>query len=161
MKMGDARTFMLAVALVGVLVVVGLVYGPALGGPFLWDDNVLARGGTSSHESIGAFFNRPFWPRSSLAEPGVPYYRPVTLASYALDGSLGGPSQFHFTNVMLHMTACLLLSWNARRLGASVPRAILAALLWGLAPRLSESVAWISGRTDVIAACFGLAALMV
>src|SRR5690606_7974475 len=47
----------------------------------------------------------------------------------------------------------------ARRLGAGAPAAFLACLLFGLHPRLSESVAWISGRTDVFAALFCLLAL--
>ncbi|MBX3262542.1 MAG: tetratricopeptide repeat protein [Labilithrix sp.] len=38
---------------------------------------------------------------------------------------------------------------------------MVTALVWGLTPRLTESVGWIAGRTDVLACVFGLAAMAV
>ncbi len=92
-----------------------------------------------------------------------PYYRPVVTLSYAADYAAWGlaPAGFHATNVAFHLLNVALLFAVARRAGASPLAASLAAALWGLAPRLTESVTWISGRTDVLSATPVLLALLV
>src|SRR5439155_12047431 len=86
--------------------------------------------------------------------------RPLVVASFRFDAALGGAAdQFHSTNLLVHLVACALLAFVAARAGASGGAAVLAALVWGLAPRLTESVAWISGRTDVFAGALVLAAI--
>ena len=143
-----------------VLLLVAIAYVPALTGGFAWDDhdlieeNPLVTGAIHVRE----IFDRPFW-TGALVE-GAAYYRPLTVLTLALDGRWHeGALPFHFTNLLLHlgMTA-LVFAWLGR-MGTSGWLRFLLAALFGLLPRLTESVAWISGRTDLLASLAVLAAL--
>lgn len=140
---------------------VARAYAPAFEGVFLWDDHVLAEGEPAFRRApLLSLLTHPFWPEEALGDARPTYYRPLVLWSLRFDASLGGtPVEYHFTNIALHMLACCLLGVAARRLGARTSAGLVAGLAWGLAPRLTESVAWISGRTDVLAGVFGVAAI--
>lgn len=97
---------------------------------------------------------------------GSYYYRPLTILSYTLDRDLWGtiPSFMHLENILLHLvcvwlvfaiTKRLLLLWGAKGQGL----ALLAALFFALHPLATESVSWISGRTDPLMAVFLLLAV--
>ena len=96
----------------------------------------------------------------SLEGPPSGYYRPVVTLSLAAETHLfgGAPAGHHVMNVVYHLGAALALVWAATRLLGSAPAAWLAGLFFVLHPIHTESVAWVSGRTDVIATLFfGLA----
>lgn len=133
------------------LIVCLCVYGAALRGEFLWDDETLI----VTNPGIRAFsplatFVRPF----SSAFPT--YYRPLQIISYQLDFLVWGmqPSGFHLTNVLLHALNCLLLYWLLCRISRNRLTAFLAAFLWGIHPLLTEPVNYISSRSDLLAAFF-------
>jgi protein O-mannosyl-transferase len=152
-------------ALFGVLVFVLALaaYFPALDGPFVWDDQtLLTRKEIAQLQPIGVYLSRPFW-LSADGAGGAAYFRPLSILSLALDQAIHGSNAtgFHITNVCLHALNALLVLGLGRRLGASPGAALLGALAFGWFPRLTEATAWISGRTDVLAAFFSLAALMV
>src|SRR5690606_3307598 len=113
--------------------------------------------------SLGAFFDSAFWEVDASELRARGYYRPLTILSFAIDHALHGTNAagFHLTNVMLHATNTVLLAVLLARAGMAPVKSALAALLWALVPRLTEAVAWISGRTDVLATTFVLAALVV
>jgi tetratricopeptide (TPR) repeat protein len=94
------------------------------------------------------------------------YYRPLTILSYILDRDLWGliPSFMHMENILLHLAcACLVFAiskrllplWGAKGQGP----ALFAALFFALHPIATESVSWISGRTDPLMAVFLLLAV--
>jgi tetratricopeptide (TPR) repeat protein len=86
---------------------------------------------------------------------------PVTWLSYMLDATfLGdGARGHHLTNVCLHaLNAALLFRWLEQRTGAVWP-ALLAAALFALHPLRVESVAWVSGRKDVLSGTLFLCTL--
>lgn len=147
------------------LAAVAVAYAGTAAGPFVWDDRPLVLDNPALHHlrDPAGHFTQVFWAKSPSYEANPVYYRPAATLSYALDWvrSGGDPGAFHLTNVLLHLAAVALLCLVARRLGAAPAAAALAAALFGLAPRLTESVAWISGRTDVLAAVFALGALAV
>lgn len=155
------RRLLLSTAVVAMLVVVARAYEPAQDAAFVWDDHILAeRDAHFRHLSVGEILTGPFWPETALADARAPYYRPLVLLSLRLDMLAGGTAAvFHRTNILLHLIGCVLLAVSAIRLGARATGAVVAALTWGLAPRLSEAVVWISGRTDVLSCVLGLAAL--
>jgi tetratricopeptide (TPR) repeat protein len=108
--------------------------------------------------------------RSGLSLRGVAWaftsreaanWHPLTWLSLMLDAELFGVSSagFHATNAVLHALAAGLLFGALRaatgRLGASA----LVAALFALHPIHVESVAWISGRKDVLSGLFGFATL--
>jgi protein O-mannosyl-transferase len=147
-----------------VLVAVVAVYLQSLGGEFLWDDYAVVldaplveRGG-----SLGDFLNAPFWSAGAFHGESSSYYRPLVTLSLALDGALHGKNAagYHLTNVLLHATNALLVLALLRKQGTRAGPAALLAVGWALLPRLAEAAAWISGRTDVLAALFTFAALL-
>src|SRR5262245_39928957 len=113
------------------------------------------------------------------------HYRPLRDISYALDFRLWGVSTigFHFTNVVLHSAnAVLVFLLSYRLLGAGNPggpegpdrstpaarsvrglpqdlqAAVLAALIFAVHPIQTDSVAYVSGRRDLLFSLFYLAA---
>jgi tetratricopeptide (TPR) repeat protein len=154
-------------SLVGGLLAVAVlaVHARALDAPFLWDDRLLILRSPLVLEPhpLWAYFRAPFWNERFDADGVRAFFRPLVTLSYRLDVVLHGatPFGFHLTNVILHATVAVLVFAWMRRLGAAVLPAAAATALWALHPRLTESVTWISGRTDVLAALFMFAAMLV
>ncbi|HKY37388.1 MAG TPA: hypothetical protein VJN18_15705, partial [Polyangiaceae bacterium] len=143
------------------LLVVAGVYVDVLAAPFLWDDHRLLA--TLPAPLDPRALLQPFW----LGEPGEAaqpaYFRPLTTLSFVIDRSLhaGNPAGYHLTNVALHLLSTGLLFGLLWRRRVAPRWAALASLLWALLPRLTEAVAWVSGRGDVLAGALSLLALHV
>jgi len=124
---------------------------------YVTDDNILIRQNRDldSWSTIGRGFTH------YLMLPWV--YRPIIFLSYFLDKQLWGadPFGFHLTNLVSHaLVTGLVFVWGFMLLRERRV-AFAAALLFAVMPVHSESVAWISGRTDVLSALFFLAALVL
>lgn len=149
--------------LVGVLLLTAVVYAPALGGPFLWDDRSLIEqsGRVKDLSSWSSLFTGGFWSGTTQEDISGAYFRPLSTLSFAVDYALheGNPAGFHLTNLILHLACVGLYFGWLRQQGLRLGTVALATSLWALAPRLAECVAWISGRTDVLAGLFSLGAL--
>ena len=80
------------------------------------------------------------------------YYRPLFYISVMLDSTIwgSGPAGYHRTNLLLHLLAVVLAYVLVLRLYGRLDLALASAALWGVHPLASESVAWITGRTDVM-----------
>lgn len=92
-------------------------------------------------------------------------FHPLTMWSLALDR--GGeaqkapePGPFHRTNLWLHLLNVALTFGLALRLRAGVWVAAMIALFFGIHPLHVESVAWVSGRKDVLYTVFFLSGLL-
>ncbi len=137
-----------------------LAYARTLGFDLVWDDL-----GLLAHiEQVRA---EGGWPALLRAEfrLDVPYgyYRPLILTGLALDQTLSGDGVrlFHLHNVVLHAVNSGLVLLVARRwLGASLG-AVVAGLIFAIHPVHVESVAFVSGRTDLLAATWILVAVLV
>ncbi|HSC87415.1 MAG TPA: hypothetical protein VLC09_09110, partial [Polyangiaceae bacterium] len=133
---------------------------PAIGGPFIYDDRPLIAGNAVVHDFghwrawIGSHLWDTTFGGDALDTPSARYWRPAVLASYALDWKVGGgqPVVFHFTNLFLHgVVAVLVYRWLLRWL--LLPWwAFGLALVFAVHPAKTESVAWISGRPDLLCA---------
>jgi hypothetical protein len=93
-----------------------------------------------------------------------PYPRGVLGASFVLDYALWGgrrPAGFHLTNVLLH-GLCAWLLWRilVRRFGEGVG-AWVGALLFLAHPIQTQAVAYVSGRSAVLATFFVLLGYLV
>ncbi|HJV37185.1 hypothetical protein [Geomonas sp.] len=93
--------------------------------------------------------------------PGGVYFRPLLLLSFLADSYLWGlqASFMHLENVLFHLVNVLLLFAVARRAAVanavdSVLAPLAVALLFAVHPINTESVNWISGRTDPLACMF-------
>lgn len=154
-----------ALLLAGALALTAAAYARAPQGDFVWDDRLLIERNAAVRTSpeVGDLLVRPFWDRTEADNALGVYYRPLTTFTYWLDARVSGGAAgwFHLVNVLAHLACVALVFHLALRGGGPPIAAALAAGLFGLAPRLTESVAWISGRTDVLATAFALAALAI
>ncbi|MCM0083471.1 hypothetical protein L4X63_17945 [Geomonas sp. Red32] len=147
-----ARTCVLLV----VLVVLG-VYYPAIFAPI----NSIDDPGTITY-----LLNTDSFNLRDIFTPGAVYFRPLLLLSFMADKYLWGlqESFMHLENVLFHLANALLVLAVARRVAARLEIAsplvpLAAALLFALHPINTESVNWISGRTDPLACIFILTSL--
>src|SRR5213082_1691122 len=83
-------------------------------------------------------------------------WHPLTTVSHMFDCQLYGlkPAGHHFTNVLLHTIAVILLFLVLRQMTGSLWRSTFVAVLFAIHPLHVESVAWISERKDVLSAVF-------
>ena len=90
-------------------------------------------------------------------------YLPLTMLSYAVEYSFAqfDARIYHTTNVLLHCFNTALVFWLILQLQSDVVVAFVCALLFGIHPMHVESVAWISGRKDVLSSLFFLSSLVV
>jgi protein O-mannosyl-transferase len=123
----------------------------------VWDDLHFLHPGSVLAEGSWARLLTSDW---SLEGPRSGYYRPVVTLSLAAETRVfgGSPAAYHLMNVVYHLAASLALVWAALRIFGSHP-AWLAGLVFVVHPVHTESVSWISGRTDVIATIFFCLAL--
>lgn len=137
-------------------VVLGVaVYLRSVAGPFIWDDSILIEQ-LKQHTSRGLWgiFTSGFLFRT--IGPGVDFYRPLITISFLVDTALWRDNTigFHLVNLLFHAISILgvaLLTWLTLR---SRVAALGAAFLFAVHPAHTESVAWVSGRTDVMCAAF-------
>jgi len=104
-----------------------------------------------------------------LSAAGGTYYRPLTMLSYLFDNGIWGTNAaaFHLTNLLIHTLNALLVYLLAlhclkpESVTQARPHALVAALLFAVHPICSESVVWISARTDLLCCFFFLLSLLV
>lgn len=127
-----------------------VLFAPILGSFFLSDDFTLLAA-IRSGGPLGIWWR------------GANFFRPLVSLSLYLDYRLYGllPLGFHLTNVLLHSGCAFLVYRIAAALALDRLTALLAGVAFLTLPAHSEPVSWISGRTDVLAALLGLAALDV
>lgn len=144
--------------LVAVIAATGLAYLPSLGNGFTnWDDPVYVTGNPMVLGPLAGHLGPLFTSVVSLN------YHPLTMLSLALDRAVQGPSPrgFHLTNLLFHLLNTALVFRLAYLLGGRrTAIAAVAGLVFGLHPMHVESVAWISGRKDVLYVFFFLAGLL-
>jgi len=140
-----------------------LVYLNALRNGFVWDDMVLI----ADNEGIkkwGCFwenFVRDFFDTTNdTIEFKYGYYRPIISLSYMIDYAAWGlkPWGFHLSNIIFHTVSCILVYSIFNSLFNNRTISIITSLLFACHPIHTESVTWISGRTDIIAGMFFLSA---
>ncbi len=137
------------------------VYLDSLGGKFLWDDEFLIVKNSFIKEPARL---RDFFTQSPGAGAGRYWscYRPLATLTYAADYALWklNPAGFHLTGVLLHV----LVTLSVFRLFALLFRdrllAFGTAALFTVSPLHAGAVAYVSGRSDPLAALFVLLAFI-
>ncbi len=139
-------------------------FGWSLRGDFVWDDRPLIVENRLIRDpaALGPALTSSFWQTGDRHDRFRSFFRPLTTATYALDYFLWGlrPFGFHLTNLLLHLACCLAVFALARRETGSPAAALAGSLLFAVHPVHVESVAWISGRTDLLATLFVLLAFL-
>ncbi len=154
-----------ALAALAIVAVTVLAYAASVRGAFVYDDvkQVLENRLIQRPELLPRALLSDVWAfKGERPEAWSPYWRPVFVLWLAVHWRLFGadPLPWHWSVIGLHALAALLVFVLARRLRLGRGAAIFAALLFALHPAHVESVAWISGATDPLLACFALPALL-
>ena len=133
-------------------IVLGVYYHALSAGVNSVDDShIIAAYGMGAGKGLAEIF-RP---------AGNYYYRPLVELSYFLDNLLWGMHArfMHLENILFHLLNTVLVFLIARQVaGAWVVKSpwfpLASALLFAVHPINTESVTWIAGRTDPLAAIF-------
>lgn len=153
--------------LIGVLIITFAVYFNSLDGQFVYDDQlqILKNPTIKDTSNIPKMFTQSVWQFLNPSEKEVagPYYRPffniALIINYALfETEVAG---WHVFSVLIHLLVTLLVYLLAREWGLSRELSALAALIFGVHPAHSESVAWIAALPDPMAGVFILSALLL
>lgn len=134
-----------------------VVFSRCLGHDFVnWDDDILVTGNRALHEAgwrgLLLFF----------AQAPNAVYIPLTMCSYWVEYQCSAlnPVVYHATNVWLHGVNVLLVYGLLYLAGRNLWGAFWGALFFALHPLRVETVAWVTGRKDVLYGAFYLSALM-
>jgi protein O-mannosyl-transferase len=142
-----------------VCVVAWLVYARTLTFGFVYDDvpQVLKNPAIQNWHYLPQYWTSHVWAAIYPNSTGN-YYRPLFLLWLRLNYVIFGdkPMGWHATSVLCHVAATLLVFRLAQHLTRDRAIAFVAALLFALHPAHLENVAWISGITDPLMACFVL-----
>ena len=144
-----------------VFVFAACLYLPSLKNGFVWDDKALVENPdirTLNGDTVKRVFTTNYWDATDVTS-GL--YRPLTALSFHADYQTHAdkPAGFHLTNVLFNAAACALLFLVLVEMFAALDLALIAALFFAAFPMHVENVAWVSGRTDLLATMFMLASL--
>jgi protein O-mannosyl-transferase len=139
-----------------------LLFAPSMDHRFIRDDHELIERNAALHGSVGAVAGALVSDFHAAGGGRSGKWRPWITLSYAIDGHLGGwqPRMFHTMNVVAHALVVAVLCALLLQTGIPPPFAFGGALWFAAMPVHVETVSWISGRTDLYAALFMLAALV-
>jgi hypothetical protein len=138
------------------VVVAALAFVPAVTSSFVADDFILLRtlgryggvGWAFTHNDLGA------------GSGAGHFYRPLWVLWHAgIDRLSGAAWAFHVGNLVLYVAITLEVWLLGRRL-LGARSAWVAAFAFAVYPRHGESVSWVSGSTDLVAAALGLPAIL-
>jgi tetratricopeptide (TPR) repeat protein len=141
-------------------VAVGAVFLPSLRNEFTnWDDNVYVFENPDIRHLDLTGLAQMFSPQSRTAEDWTPFVTFTHAIEYRL--FLLEPVVYHVTNLGLHIAATLVIFALLLRVGVPPFVAFAGALVFGIHPLQVESVAWISGRKNMLSGLLGFAAVLV
>src|SRR5262249_11839602 len=150
-----------ALALCGIAL---LAYSNSFHAGFTLDNGVLLQEKqiyAATVQNIGLILGHTYW--WPTIETGL--YRPFTILSllfnYAVLGNGERPEGYHWINFVLHAGNILLAFAVALRLVRKFWPSVFIAGLWAVHPVLTESVANIVGRADLLAGMTGLGGFLI
>ncbi|MCG3146591.1 MAG: hypothetical protein PCFJNLEI_00022 [Verrucomicrobiae bacterium] len=139
-----------------ILIVLGvLVYSNSLTGPFIFDDGH----GITDNPSIRKLW--PIWETLVAPANSGMAGRPLVNLTFAINYAIGGYDVrgYHVVNLAIHIAAGLVLLGILRRTPGGAGIALPATALWLVHPLLTESVVYISQRTEMLMGLFLLLTL--
>ncbi len=136
----------------GLVAITWLVFGQTLHHDFVnFDDDVYV-------------YNNPFVTRGisvnsviqAFTDNHARNWHPLTTITHMLDCQLYGlrAGGHHFTNVLLHTVAVVLLFLGLQQMTGALWRSAFVAAVFAIHPLHVESVAWVAERKDVLSGVF-------
>lgn len=138
----------------------------ALWNGFAMDDLYIIAWNPLVHSISGVWnaFAAPYWP----PDLGGQMYRPLPLATYAIDWAIAGghPTWFHALNLLWHGAVTVVVTALARHWAgrAGFTAGLIAGLLFAVHPVHVEAIANVIGRAELLSAlcvCLALYAAVV
>src|SRR5205085_2979798 len=151
----------------GVLLITAFAFFNSLDGQFVYDDRLqIVRNPTITQvANIPKMFVQSVWQFLNQADKAAagPYYRPLFNIALIVNYALFGLQSFgwHLFSLLVHLGGVFLVYRLARQWALGRETGLAAALLFGLHPAHSESVAWIAALPDPLAAVFILSSLLL
>ena len=147
----DPRRVIIVVAACAIVVYLG-----ALWNRWAFDDLLFIAGSDLVHSASGVWraFLSPYLP----PELGGYLYRPLVIASYAIDWHVDGTVWFHAVNIVWHAGCAVLVALLAYR-WMDARAALFAGVCFAVHPVHVEAVANVVGRAELMAAAFTLLAV--
>ncbi|UCF80471.1 MAG: tetratricopeptide repeat protein [Acidobacteriota bacterium] len=137
-----------------------LIYANSLPNAFHYDDihSLVDNPHIRKLEDIPSFFTSV---QTTSLRTDKGHYRPVLFSTYALSYALGeyDPRMFRLFNLVFHVLNGLLVFAVFRRLFGNTAAAFFGALLFAVHPLNTESINYISCRSNVLATTFYLASV--
>jgi Tfp pilus assembly protein PilF len=154
--------------LAAILLVFAAIYARSVTFDFVWDDVEAIRDNpiyagplldgldATQHDHLD-----PALRKLSGMKPAHDSYRPLLYLSYRLDVALSGtsPRGMHLHNLILALLSIAVFCFVATRWLISDRSALIATAVFALHPLQVESVAYVSGRGDLLAGLFALLAV--
>ena len=156
------KNFLILLFIIPAAVAFAVYYG-ALSNGFIWDDPIVLSNQLSAFRSM----KDVFFPPPGIPQFGIHYYRPIIIVTLLIDRKLWGgtPFGFHLSVVLFHVINTILVYFIARLLFRRSRHAdlgaLIASLLFAVHPIHTESVSWMAGRSDVVAALFFFSSLLL
>src|SRR5437868_11212946 len=139
-------------ACAGIIILIWIVFGQTLGHDFVnYDDKTYVYG--NSLVSSGLTVHGV---RQAFVDTYTKNWHPLTIISHMIDCQIFDlkPGGHHFTNVLLHTVAVLLLFLFLESATGRFWCAAFVSAIFAIHPLRVESVAWIAERKDVLSAVF-------
>ena len=138
-------------SLVLILVITLLSYLPVLKAGFVWDDASYIQDNPLIHSIT---------PGNIFSSYVMGNYHPFTMLALSIQYQLFSLNEtgYHIINLLLHLANVVLVYYSVILLCNKKNVALVAALLFGIHPLHTESVAWISGIKDLLYTFFFLCA---
>ncbi|MEE3233033.1 MAG: tetratricopeptide repeat protein [Candidatus Latescibacterota bacterium] len=142
------------------LFVTCIVYANSLHNPFHYDDfhSIVDNPQLRSWENIPIFFTNPL---AFSVYPENAMYRPFLLVTFCLNHLINGydPFGYHVVNLALHL-GCILFLWGLGRQYLGRTEGVwVAVIFFAVHPINSESINYISSRSEILSGFFFLFSL--
>jgi len=136
----------------GLILIITLVaYLPVFKAGFVWDDTDYIR----NNQMIRSIDLEAFFSKYVMGN-----YHPLTMLAFAIEYKFFGLNEtgYHTINLLFHLANVLLVYYAVFLLSKKTNVALITALLFGIHPLHTESVAWISELKDLLYTSFFLGA---
>lgn len=135
-----------------------VIFGNGIFGDFVFDDVTVVqnRGDLTNPSNFFNLFIAPY--NQNMPKTGL--YRPLTMASYAINHYIDGtPAGFHVVNIIIHALNSFLVFWLVGYFFKNKFLAFSSFLLFLTHPIHTEAVTSIVGRAELLMFFFGIASI--
>ena len=143
--------------IVCLLFITCVVYANSLHNPFHYDDfhSIVENPQIRSFKNIPSYFTNP---SAFSVDPENAMYRPLLLVTFSLNHLINGydPFGYHVVNLSLHLGCIFFLFGLGRQYLGKTEGVLFAAILFAIHPINSESLNYISSRSEILSGFFFL-----